>query len=138
MMNRYQRVNQGMTLIELMIVVAIIGILSAIAYPSYQNYVAGTYRTAASSCMVEIAHVMEREYSSEFSYENIAVPQLQCVIDLGERYSFALTNQAARTYQIVATPTATQIDECGILLLNQAGRKGAKNGFDPEGVANCW
>jgi type IV pilus assembly protein PilE len=128
----------GLTLIELMVVIAIIGILSGIAYPSYQGYVHSTNRTAATACMMELAHVMEREYSTTFSYADVNLPNLQCRSDLSERYVFSSANQAARTYQIVATPTERQNDGCGVLLLDQSGRKGAKNGFNADDVKNCW
>lgn len=132
------KIAQGVTLIELMVAIAIIGILTAAAYPSYLGYVNTVNRAAATACMMEIAHVMEREYSTAFSYEGIALPQLQCRNDVADRYNFAIANQTARTYQITATPTAAQNDACGVLLLTQSGRKGANNGFEAGDVANCW
>ncbi len=130
--------TKGFSLIELMIVVAIIGILSALAYPSYRDYVMQSNRTAAQACMLEISQFMERDYSTNFSYVGLAIPAMQCVTDTADQYAYSLTGQAARTYQVVATPTAIQQDGCGVLLLNQAGQKGAKNSYTPENVAGCW
>ena len=57
-------VQQGFTLIELMIVVAIIAIIAAIAYPSYINSVVKTKRAAAEGCVSEYANYMERYYTT--------------------------------------------------------------------------
>ncbi|WP_152663001.1 type IV pilin protein [Arsukibacterium ikkense] len=131
--------QQGITLIELMVVVAIVGILAAIAYPSYQNYVQRTNRAAAAACLMEQAQLMERGYTAAFSYEGIVMPQMQCMNEVAGRYTFSLTNAAARTFLLSAVPGAAQAgDGCGTLTLNQAGRKGANGGFAAADVQRCW
>ncbi|HWK49253.1 MAG TPA: type IV pilin protein, partial [Steroidobacter sp.] len=60
--------QRGITLIELMVVMVIIGILTAIAYPSYQRHVARTHRNAAAACLSQIAQAMERRYTTNLSY----------------------------------------------------------------------
>lgn len=62
----------GFTLIELMIVVAIIGILAAIAYPSYQNSVEKSRRTDGKSALSGLAGAMERHYTTNSTYEGAA------------------------------------------------------------------
>jgi len=61
-------ITRGYTLVELMVVIAIIGIVSAIAYPSYQGYVSDTYRTQAIGDLKVCAMGMERYYSNDFTY----------------------------------------------------------------------
>ena len=63
-----RKTMRGMTLMELMIVVAIIGILTAIAYPSYRQYVAKAKRSEAKNCLLQIAAMQERVYLRERSY----------------------------------------------------------------------
>ena len=64
--------HTGFTLIEVMIVVAVIGILAAIAYPSYQESVTKTRRSAAQGCLVEMAQFMERFYTTNMRYDQTA------------------------------------------------------------------
>lgn len=131
--------QSGITLIELMVVVAIIGILASIAYPSYQNHVQRTNRAAAVACLAELSQFMERSYTAAFSYDGIALPQLQCVNDINARYNLALADLSPRTYTLSATPIGPQLtDGCGVLILNQAGRKGANGGFVAADIRRCW
>lgn len=119
-----------MTLIELMIVVAIIGILAAIAYPSYERHAAKTRRNAATACLSQYASFMERYYTSNLNYDIPNWPALGCSTegDMVRYYSFPAPTIGAglRTYTISAVPTTSQAAKdggCGTLTLNQAGAR---------------
>lgn len=134
-----KKTQTGVTLVELMIAIAIVGILSAIAYPSYQDHVQRTNRTTATACLLELAQFMERSYTAAFSYQGIALGGEQCINDLNNRYNFALDNLGDRTFTLTATPIGPQVgDACGALTYNQAGRKGANGGFVIADVQRCW
>lgn len=131
----------GMTLVELMIVTAIIAILAAIAYPSYQNYVARTHRSAAESCLSQYAQFMERYYTTNLSYVG-AVPSLPCRTDngLNQRYTIVANNPlpTASTYVVTATPISLQarVDaQCGTLTIDQTGRRQVSG---TAGIDRCW
>jgi len=136
--------SAGFTLLELMIVVAIIGIIAAIAYPSYQRHVASTYRATATGCMTELAQAMERQFSANMAYPG-ALPNRSCMTEgnMGARYAFQLGNgngnggANATTYRIDAVPQGLQAetDACGTLSLDQAGVRGVDG---PATVDDCW
>jgi type IV pilus assembly protein PilE len=125
---------RGITLIELMIVVAIISILAAIAYPSYQRYVARTHRNAAAACMSQIAQAMERRYTTTLSYVGDTDGLLGCgdENDLNRFYTidFVEDSVTASTFTIQAAPTQAQIDHdvgCGTLSLDNTGKRHSDN-----------
>ena len=143
-MNKMQR-HAGFTLLELMITVAIIAILAAIAYPSYQDYIIKSRRGAAAVCLTEVTQFMERFYTTNLRYNTttggaaVAIPALQCRTDLAAHYTISFSaGPTATTYAVQAVPQgaqATKDTKCGTLSLNQAGAK-AKSGTGT--VAECW
>ena len=120
-----------------LVAVAIVGLLAAIAIPSYQDSIRKSRRKAAAACVVEQAVFMERFYTTNLRYTGAALPGGGCRTDLAAFYVFALNGVPdATTYAITAAPTAAQPDPlCETLGINQAGQK-TETG---TGTANeCW
>lgn len=128
----------GFTLIEVMIVLAIVGILSAIAYPSYQSHIVSTRRSTATGCLSEVAQQMERRFTASLSYNSTTtLPIANCTTDLTGFYalSFSTGEPNASTYKIQAIPQGAQTrDVCGTLTLDQKGVKGVGGST----LKNCW
>ena len=128
--------TSGFTLIELMIVVAIIGILAAVGYPSYQSSVLKGHRAEAEGDLLELASFMERAYTNSSSYAAAALPFTSSPRAGTASYTLSLTVQTASTFTISAVPSATQVnDNCGTLTMTHTGARGASG---TGGVAACW
>lgn len=119
---------KGFTLIEIMIVVAIIGILSAIAYPGYQSYVMRAKRSAAQQFMVDIGS-REQQYllDARLYTATIGSGGLNMTVptDVSPNYTLAVAvdNTAAPpTFTITATAIGRQVSD-GNLTLNSLGQK---------------
>lgn len=128
--------NVGFTLIELMIVIAIIGILAAIAYPSYQGALRDSRRGVAQADLVELAGFMERYYTTQGSYNNPLSPPVlpfsESPQEGAAKYYDLTTIVAAASYAISAAPKNAQAtDYCGTLTLDSTNTKTAA-------VAGCW
>lgn len=142
--------SKGFSLIELMMTVAIVGILTSIAYPNYQASVGDSRRADAKAALLGLANAMERHFTENNTYlgagttgGNTGVPTVYFAtspIDGGTAY-YDLTINAvdASTYTLNATPVATSAqagDVCGTLAITQTGVK-SFSGVSGS-VAKCW
>jgi type IV pilus assembly protein PilE len=130
--------SSGLTLIELMVVVVIIGILAAIAYPSFQEQVRKTRRADGKAMLVETAQQLERCYTRFASYNNVACGvALPAASDEGF-YAVNTTALSASAFTLQATPQGDQVNDakCGALRLSSTGLQGSQ-GADAD-ANNCW
>lgn len=131
-MNKTQN-QTGFTLLELMIVLAIIGILTAIAYPSYQDSVRKARRGDAQAAMLEMANFMERKFTENNKYNTLSASATITASGITtDYYTFTLPTLTTTSFAINAAPQGAQAsDNCGTLTLTQTGVQGAA-------ITGCW
>mgnify|MGYP003671127823 CR=1 FL=1 len=135
--------SKGFTLIEIMIVVAIIGILVAVAYPSYQDSVQKSRRTDGKSVVVDTAALQEKWYFQQNRYTDDAT-------DLGvtgsqEGFYTVNINQTAcgddgSCFQVVATTAGVQVNDttCTTFTIDHTGNKTAQDNNSNDTTSICW
>jgi type IV pilus assembly protein PilE len=133
----------GFTLIEVMIVVAIVGILVAIAYPSYREQVLEGRRSEARSALLQLAQAQERFYTANGTYatgvedsdgDSDASNDVNGVSRTTENGYYTLSTTGGATFTATATPVVGGDTDCTSLSINSLGqRTGA--GADSS---QCW
>lgn len=140
-----RRRQRGVTLIELLVAVVIVGILGMIAYPSYTSHLVKSRRAQATACLQEAAQYMERFYTTNLRYDQtattsiaVSLPTTACIQDLNGRYVLSIASVSANAFALKATPQGAQATAdtlCGTLGLSQAGTKTITG---TGTVAACW
>ena len=140
------RPHMGFTLIELMIVVAIVGILAAVAYPAYTEQVKRGRRSDAATVLMESAQFMQRYYNANNSFKTTDAAQTALndaglnrsprnASDGDEHYDIEIeVDDNGRGYELTATPVQTD-EACGSLTLSHRGEKGETGSAE---VTDCW
>lgn len=132
----------GFSLIELLVALAIAGILASVALPTYGAYVARVRRVAARVALTQAAHWLERAATASGRYpKQNAVPQGLLKVE-GGHYRLAVTIDSEGTkFSLEATPQGVQTnDRCGTLVLSHTGQREILNVPDATAVNadTCW
>jgi len=136
----------GFTLIELMIVVAVVGILASVAYPSYLEHVRRTNRAEAKTILLEMAQLLERNFTEANRYDlnsagnAFVLPTTQSPKTGTAKYTvqFATAMPTQNSYTLEAVPVGAMADDdCATLTLTHTGIRGVAGNPNFTAV-NCW
>lgn len=134
--------HAGFTLVEVMVVVAIVGILASIALPNYSEYIRRTERTEAITRLLQAANWLEQQYTVNNSYlingGTIALPA-----DLNQspatgtaKYRLNIVKSDATLFVLKAE--SLEEDRCGSYTLDQTGFRDIIDADDDSTAELCW
>ncbi|WLG89672.1 type IV pilin protein [Pseudomonas cucumis] len=130
-----RRFNRGFTLIEIMIVIAIIGIVITIGYPSLTEYVKKGRRTEVAGLLSEQAQILERFYSKNNVYTNATG------LSSGNDFYTITPTLTDQTFLLTATRKAGSTmasDKCGDFTLTNTGVRSMVNATSGLTTKDCW
>ena len=140
------RRQRGVTLLELMIVVVIIGVLASIAYPSYRQHIMRSNRTEARVALEQVAGTLEKCYTRYMRYDDVANCPAANQFNAGAgfntaqgHYRITATFPLATQFRLTATPQNRQVSdtECMNFTLNETGARGV-SGTAAATPQRCW
>lgn len=142
----------GFTLVELLIVMAIVAILGVIAVPSYRNYVVGARQNSAQQALLRMVGAMENCYSLNQTYDgcfgtgNSGVTDFLKANDLESYYELSsMTNVTARDFKVAVQAKGGQFNDvassCQVLAVDRLGRKliaSSRGQLSVDANNTCW
>jgi len=140
------RRGRGFTLIELMIVVAVISLLAAIALPSYQGMVRKSRRADAITRISQVEQAQERWRANNATYGTLANTGVPATVT-GGYYTLSVANNTAVAYDVIAQASGAQVSDTNCVFMRAQYATGTitlssgpTNGFGNGAAANnrCW
>ena len=147
------RRSAGFTLIEMMIVVGVIGILAAVAYPSYRDYIARAKRSEVRTMLLDDAQFLERNFTAMNAYDTIRdretrelrafvssdLPRTQSPASGPANYNITIEFPNTQSFTLTATRAGSMAnDPCGNFTLTNTGVQDVDDSSDEMNAVKCW
>ena len=132
---------RGFTLMELMIAVAVVGILAGVAVPSYREHVAASRRSDGKAALLAVAQLMERAYTEQGTYAGVTLGTTGVYPSTSPQgyYTLSIVSQDADGFSLRATRAGAQIgDKCGNYTYNLVSAKDVALAATGYTAAKCW